>query len=95
VKTHRLLVPAIAAAQFALRFMISGAAVALPAMGADLAAGATALSLVETVFLAASVYCTCEFTVTTSGGSASSDTTMARASSRRRAAGASRRTSSS
>ncbi len=35
--------------------MISGVAVALPAMGADLAAGATALSLVETLFLAASV----------------------------------------
>lgn len=55
MKTHRLLVPAIAAAQFAPPFMISGVAVALPAMGADLAAGATALSLVETVFLAASV----------------------------------------
>jgi MFS family permease len=35
--------------------MISGVAVALPALGADLAAGATALSLVETLFLAASV----------------------------------------
>jgi MFS family permease len=55
LKTHRLLVPAIAAAQFAPPFMISGVAVALPAMGADLAAGATALSLVETLFLAASV----------------------------------------
>jgi MFS family permease len=52
---HRLLVPAIAASQFAPPFMISGVAVALPAMGADLAAGATALSLVETLFLAASV----------------------------------------
>ena len=35
--------------------MISGVAVALPAMGADLGAGATALSLVETLFLAAAV----------------------------------------
>ena len=35
--------------------MISGVAVALPALGSDLAAGATALSLVETVFLAAAV----------------------------------------
>ena len=35
--------------------MISGVAVALPAMGVDLGAGATALSLVETLFLAASV----------------------------------------
>src|SRR5258706_12174779 len=54
-KPHPFLVPAIAASQFAPPFMISGVAVALPAMGADLAAGATALSLVETLFLAASV----------------------------------------
>ena len=47
--------PAIAASQFAPPFMISGVAVALPALGSDLAAGATALSLVETVFLAAAV----------------------------------------
>src|SRR5438309_3500249 len=52
---HPLLVPAIAASQFAPPFMISGVAVALPALGNDLAAGATALSLVETVFLAAAV----------------------------------------
>src|SRR5256714_4902196 len=52
---HPLLVPAIAASQFAPPFMISGVAVALPALGADLAAGATALSLVETLFLAAAV----------------------------------------
>jgi MFS family permease len=52
---HRLLVPAIAASQFAPPFMISGVAVALPALGADLGAGATALSLVETLFLAAAV----------------------------------------
>jgi len=49
------LVPALAASQFAPPFMISGVAVALPALGADLNAGATALSLVETLFLAASV----------------------------------------
>src|SRR5688572_3389162 len=35
--------------------MISGVAVALPSLGADLGAGATALSLVETLFLASSV----------------------------------------
>lgn len=35
--------------------MVSGVAVALPALGADLDAGATALSLVETLFLAAAV----------------------------------------
>jgi MFS family permease len=35
--------------------MVSGVAVALPALGADLQAGAVALSLVETLFLAASV----------------------------------------
>jgi MFS family permease len=52
---HPLLVPAIAASQFAPPFMISGVAVALPALGADLGAGATSLSLVETLFLAASV----------------------------------------
>ena len=52
---HPFLVPAIAASQFAPPFMISGVAVALPALGADLGAGATALSLVETLFLAAAV----------------------------------------
>ena len=55
MKSHPWLVPAIAASQFAPPFMISGVAVALPALGNDLAAGATALSLVETLFLAASV----------------------------------------
>jgi MFS family permease len=35
--------------------MVSGVAVALPALGTDLHAGATALSLVETLFLAAAV----------------------------------------
>src|ERR671931_1378075 len=54
-QAHPLLVPAIAASQFAGPFMVSGVAVALPALGADLHAGATALSLVETLFLAASV----------------------------------------
>ena len=54
-REHPLLVPAIAASQFAPPFMISGVAVALPALGIDLGAGATALSLVETLFLAASV----------------------------------------
>ncbi|MGQ0655169.1 MAG: MFS transporter [Betaproteobacteria bacterium] len=52
---HPLLVAALAASQFAPPFMISGVAVALPAMGSDLAAGATALSLVETLFLGTAV----------------------------------------
>ncbi|HEX7055118.1 MAG TPA: MFS transporter [Burkholderiales bacterium] len=52
---HPFLVPALAAAQFAPPFMISGVAVALPALDHDLAAGAVALSLVETLFLASSV----------------------------------------
>jgi MFS family permease len=51
----RLLVPAIIASQFAGPFMFSGVAVALPGMGTDLGAGATALGLVETLFLAGSV----------------------------------------
>src|ERR1051325_2568059 len=54
-QAQRLLVPAIAASQFAGPFMVSGVAVALPSLGAELHAGATALSLVETLFLAASV----------------------------------------
>ena len=54
-QAHPLLVPAIAASQFAGPFMVSGVAVALPSLGAELHAGATALSLVETLFLAASV----------------------------------------
>jgi MFS family permease len=49
------LVWAIVASQFAPPFMFSGVAVALPAMGADLNAGATSLGLVETLFLAGSV----------------------------------------
>ncbi len=46
---------AIIASQFAPPFMFSGVAVALPAMGADLGAGATTLGLVETLFLAGSL----------------------------------------
>ncbi len=52
---HRLLVWALAASQFAPPFMFAGVAVALPAMGADLKAGATSLGLVETLFLAGSL----------------------------------------
>ena len=48
---HRGLTRAIIATQFAPPFMISGVAVILPAMGADLEAGATSLSLVQTLFL--------------------------------------------
>src|SRR5882672_2540361 len=51
----RLLVWAIIASHFAPPFMASGVAVALPAMGLDLNAGATSLGLVETLFLAAQV----------------------------------------
>src|SRR4026209_2028753 len=47
---HPLLVPAIAASQFAPPFMISGVAVALPALGADLGAGAPALPPPATPF---------------------------------------------
>src|SRR6266581_216832 len=50
-----LLVPLIAVSQFAPPFMVSGVAVALPALGADLGAGATSLGLVESLFLAGSV----------------------------------------
>lgn len=52
---NRLLVWAIVASQFGPPFMFSGVAVALPALGADLDAGATALGLVELLFLAGSV----------------------------------------
>ena len=45
---------AILASQFAPPFLFSGVAVALPAMGRELAASATQLSLVETLFLCAS-----------------------------------------
>lgn len=46
---------AIIATQFAPPFMFSGVTVALPTLGAELGAGATALGLVETVFLAGSL----------------------------------------
>jgi MFS family permease len=49
------LVWAIVASQFAPPFMFSGVAVALPALGADLGAGAISLGLVETLFLAGSL----------------------------------------
>jgi MFS family permease len=52
---NRNLVLVIIASQFAPPFMFSGVAVALPALGRDLHAGATSLSLVETLFLAGSV----------------------------------------
>jgi MFS family permease len=45
----------IVASQFAPPFMFSGVAVALPKLGADVGAGATALGLVESLFLAGSV----------------------------------------
>jgi MFS family permease len=51
----RLLVPSILAAQFAAPFLFSGVAIALPAMGVELGAGATELGLVETLFLAGSL----------------------------------------
>ncbi len=54
-RTSPLLVSAIIGSQFAPAFMFSGVAVALPALGADLGAGATSLGLVESLFLAGSV----------------------------------------
>jgi hypothetical protein len=56
---NQLLVWAVVASQFAPPFMFSGVAVALPVMGANLHAGATALSLVETVFLASQLLFCC------------------------------------
>lgn len=52
---HRLLVPAIVLSQLGPPFMFSGVAVALPRLGAELSAGATALGLIETLFLAGSL----------------------------------------
>lgn len=49
------LVWVIVASQFAPPFMFSGVAVALPKLGAELGAGATALGLIESLFLAGSV----------------------------------------
>ncbi len=54
-RDNQLLVRVIVASQFAPPFMFSGVAVALPAMGTDLSAGATSLGLVETLFLAGGV----------------------------------------
>jgi MFS family permease len=51
---NRMVVASIVASQFAMPFMFSGVAVALPHMGTELDAGATALSLVVTLFLAGS-----------------------------------------
>jgi len=53
-KTQRAVETAILASQFAPPFLFSGVAVALPAMGRELAASAVQLSLVETLFLCAS-----------------------------------------
>lgn len=53
-RRDELLVWVIVASQFAPPFMFSGVAVALPKLGADLGAGATALGLVESLFLAGS-----------------------------------------
>ncbi len=52
---NKLLARAIIASQFAPPFMFSGVAIALPTMGTELNAGGTALSLVETLFLAGSL----------------------------------------
>lgn len=52
---NRLLARAIIASQFAPPFMFSGVAIALPTMGAELHAGATSLTLVETLFMAGSL----------------------------------------
>jgi MFS family permease len=51
-RANPLLLPILAVSQFAPPFMFSGVAVALPAIAADLNAGATSLGLVETLFLA-------------------------------------------
>lgn len=51
----RPLTLAIIASQFAPPFMFSGVSVALPALGKELAAGGTAIGLVETTFLASSL----------------------------------------
>jgi MFS family permease len=51
---NRMLVAILIASQIAMPFMFSGVAVALPHMGTDLDAGATALGMVITLFLAGS-----------------------------------------
>jgi MFS family permease len=53
LKDNRLLIAVLIASQFAPPFMFSGVAVTLPAMGKEFHVGATTLSLVETLFLAA------------------------------------------
>ena len=50
-----LLVWVVVASQFAPPFMFSGVAVALPKLGVELGAGASALGLIESLFLAGSV----------------------------------------
>ncbi|NVB40714.1 MFS transporter [Pseudenhygromyxa sp. WMMC2535] len=52
---ERLMVAMIVASQVSPSFMFSGVAVAVPSMGEELGLGATALGLVETLFLAGSV----------------------------------------
>lgn len=54
-RENRLLARAVIASQFAPPFMFSAVSIALPAIGSDLHAGATSLSLVETLFLAGSL----------------------------------------
>ena len=55
MSTPRHLIPTIIAAQFAPTFMMSAVAVALPPIGIDLGAGASSLSLIETLYLGGSV----------------------------------------
>lgn len=52
---RRIVAWAVIAAHFAAPFMFSAVAVALPSLGGELSAGASALGLVETLFLAGSV----------------------------------------
>ncbi len=52
---NKYLIRAIIASHFAPPFMFSGVAIALPDMATELGAGATSLSLVETLFLAANL----------------------------------------
>ena len=54
-REQSLLTWVIIASQFAPPFMFSGVAIALPSMGTELNAGARALGLVETLFLAGSL----------------------------------------
>ncbi len=54
-RSDNLLVWVVVASQFAPPFMFSGVAVALPKMGAEVGASASALGLIESLFLAGSV----------------------------------------